>query len=443
MQAQTHYAQSGDVKIAYQVFGDGPIDLAVAGGYMTHLEQNWEWHDYARFLRRLASFARVILFDRRGTGLSDRTAAQGSFEDTMDDVRAVMDAAGSERAALMGGSEGGPLCILFAATFPARTAALVLVGAYARRMWAPDYPFGVNQETHQRILSSIEEKWGQEPFGLKRLAPSLAGDPRFVQWYTAAQRYGASPGAALAWYRVTTEIDVRQVLPTIQVPTLIMHRKDDRMLPVASSRYLAANIPGARYLELPGADHFWFSGDADAILDEVEEFLTGMRARIEPDRVLGTMLFTDIVGSTQRAAELGNSRWADLVQAQFQLLRRELARFRGKEVHTTGDGILATFDGPARAVHCGCTMRDAVRALSLEIRVGLHTGEYELIGQEIAGVAIHIAARVMSKAGASEVWVSSTVKDLIAGSGIEFLDRGMSELKGVPGQWHLYQVDKC
>jgi class 3 adenylate cyclase len=343
----------------------------------------------------------------------------------------------------MGGSEGGPLCILFAATFPARTAALVLVAAYARRMWAPDYPFGVDQDTHQRILTAIQERWGQEPFGLKRLAPSLAGDQRFVEWYTAAQRYGASPGAALAWYRVTTEIDVRQVLPTIRVPTLVMHRTGDRMLPIEASRYLAANIPGARYVELPGADHFWFSGDADAVLNEVEEFLTGMRARIEPDRVLGTMLFTDIVGSTEHAAELGNARWADLVQSHFQLLRRELSRFRGNEIHTTGDGILATFDGPARAVRCGCAMRDAVRPLGLEIRVGLHTGEYELIGQEIAGVAIHIAARVMSKAGASEVWVSSTVKDLIAGSGIEFLDRGMHMLKGVPGEWHLYHVSSC
>lgn len=440
MLPETKYAKSGELNIAYQCIGDGPLDLVVAPGYMTHLEQNWELPDYARLHRRLASFARVILFDRRGTGLSDRAVGLGSFEDAMDDIRAVMDAAPSERAALMGGAEGGPLCMLFAATFPARTSALILVSSYARRMWAPDYSFGIDDDMNQRIVSTIKERWGREPFGLHRLAPSRANDRRFAEWYVEAQRFGASPGTALAWHRLVTEVDVRRVLPSIHVPTLVVHRTGDKVVPVESSRFLASHIPSARYVELPGDDHFWFAGDTDGMVDEVEEFLTGMRPRLEPDRVLGTLLFTDIVGSTERAAEMGNQGWADLVQTHFQILRRELERFRGKEVETTGDGIFATFDGPARAVRCGCMLRDAVRQLGIEIRVGLHTGEYELIGTEIAGVAINIASRVMSKAGAGEVWVSSTVKDLVAGSGIQFMDRGMYGLKGIPGEWHLFAV---
>lgn len=442
MRPRTQYATSGDVSIAYQIVGEGPLDLVMVPGYMTHLEQNWEWPGWARFHRRFASFSRLILFDRRGTGLSDRTAAPGAFEDSMDDIRAVMDAAGSERAAVMGGAEGGSLAMLFAATYPARTSALIVVGSFARRMQAPDYEFGLDEKTNQLAISAIKERWGRDDFGLKRMAPSLVKDPTFVEWYTAAQRFAASPGTALAWYRVLTEIDVRRVLPTIHVPTLILHRTGDRVVPIESSRYLAANIPGARFIELPGADHFWFAGDTEGMADEIEEFLTGMRGRVEPDRVLGTLLFTDIVGSTERAAEMGNQRWADLIQTHFQVLRRDLERFRGKEIVTTGDGIFATFDGPARAVRCGCAMRETVRQLGIEIRVGLHTGEYELVGTEIAGVAINIASRVMSKAGASEVWVSSTVKDLLAGSGIEFAERGTHELKGVPGEWHLFAV-KC
>lgn len=437
---KTKYAQSGEVSIAYQVIGDGPRDLVVAPGYMSHLEQNREWPGYEQFLRGLASFARVILFDRRGTGLSDRAVAPGAFEETMDDIRAVMDAARSERAALMGGAEGGPLCILFAATFPARTSALLLIASYARRMRAPDYPFGIDEDTNQRIISAIKERWGREPFGLKRFAPTLANDPRFAEWYTTAQRFGASPGAALAWHRVTTEIDVRDVLPTINVPTLVLHRTGDRIVPVESSRFLAANIPGARYVELPGDDHFWFAGDVNAIVDEVEEFLTGVRHTPEPDRILATLMFTDIVKSTERAAEMGDHRWRDLLSSHHAIIRRELARHRGKEIDTAGDGFLATFDGPARAIRCAVEASDAVREIGIEIRAGLHTGEVELMGHNVGGIAVHIGARVMAMAGASEVLVSSTVKDLVAGSGIEFSDRGMHMLKGVPGQWHLYGV---
>jgi pimeloyl-ACP methyl ester carboxylesterase/DNA-binding winged helix-turn-helix (wHTH) protein len=299
------YARSGGVNIAYQVVGAGPIDLVVAPGYMSHLEQDWRWPDNARFIRRLASFARVILFDRRGTGLSDRFVPTCRFDEVMDDIAAVMDAAGSTRAALLGGAEGGPMCILFAAAFPKRTHALVLVASYARRMWAPDYPWGLREATHRRILATYEKRWGREPVGVDLVAPTLANVPGFAAWYTAAQRHGGSPGAALAWYRVTTEIDVRHVLPAVRVPTLVIHRTGDRVQPVESGRYLAEQIPGARYVELPGDDHFWFAGDADKILDEIEEFLTGTRQGPDPDRVLATVLFTDIVGSTERAATLG------------------------------------------------------------------------------------------------------------------------------------------
>ena len=440
VQAETRYAKSGDLNIAYQVLGDGPIDLVWAPGYMSHLEQNQWWPAYASFLERMAAFSRLIMFDRRGTGLSDRILALGSFEEMMDDIRAVMDAAGSERAALFGGAEGGPMCALFAATFPERTSALILGASYPRRTWAPDYPWGIDEETQEKIFASYETKWGREDFGVRALAPSSADDERFRRWYAQACRFAGTPSSALAWFQVTMEIDIREVLPAIRVPTLVLHRAGDRVIPVEAGRYLAAHIPDAKYVELEGSDHFAFTGDSDSIPDEIEEFLTGSRSRREPDRVLATVLFTDIVGSTERAAELGDRSWTALLSEHHALVRDRLERFRGKEIRIAGDGLLATFDGPARAIRCACAIRDAVRGLGIEIRAGLHTGEVELAETGVEGIAVHLGARISALAQTGEVLVSSTVKDLVVGSGIEFAERGTHVLKGVPGEWHVHLV---
>jgi pimeloyl-ACP methyl ester carboxylesterase len=429
------------VSIAYQVVGDGPLDLIFVSGWVSHLDAFWGEPSYARFLRRLASFSRLILFDKRGTGLSDRVpvAELPTLEERMDDVRAVLDAVGVERAALLGHSEGGPMCLLYAATFPERTAALVLIGTYARRLVADDYPFGSTPEQYQAFLDEIESGWGG-PVGLAVRAPSMQQDDRFRAWWSEYLRSSASPGAALALTRMNGEIDVRPVLGTIGVPTLVVHRSGDRSLPVEGARYLAERIRGARLVELPGVDHLPFVGDQNAILDEIEEFLTGVRRGTEIDRVLATVLFTDIVGSTERAIQLGDREWRDLLEGHHLLVRRELERWRGTEVDTAGDGFFATFDGPARAIHCACAIRDSVRSLGLEIRAGLHTGECEIHGTTVAGIAVHIGARISGLAGPGEVLVSSTVRDLVAGSGIEFEARGEHELKGVPEQWRLYSV---
>jgi class 3 adenylate cyclase len=441
MRPETRYTRSGDVNIAYQVVGDGPIDLVYVLGWVSHVDLIWEEPLSARFLERLASFSRLILFDKRGTGLSDRVpdADLPTLEQRMDDVRAVMDAAGVERAALLGLSEGVPMCLLFAATHPERTAALVLMGGYARRLWAEDYPFGAAREDYDAFLEDIHESWGG-PVGLEVRAPSLAGDSVFRAWWATYLRMSASPGAALALTRMNGEIDVRRVLPTISVPTLVIHRTGDRSLPVEGSRYLAERIRGAKLAELPGDDHLPWIGDQDDILDEIEEFLTGVRRGPAPDRVLATILFTDVVGSTERAAALGDRGWRELLARHHALVRRELERWRGTEVDTAGDGFLATFDGPARAIRCACAARDAMRELGLEIRAGLHTGECEVLGLSVAGIAVHIGARVAALAGGGEVLVSSTVRDLVAGSGISFEERGEHELKGVPEKWRIYAV---
>ena len=440
MNAETRYAKSGDLNIAYQVLGDGPIDVVFAPGYMSHLEQNQWWPPYRAFLERFASFSRLIIFDRRGTGLSDRILTLGSFEEMMDDIGAVMDAAGSERAALIGGAEGGPMCALFAATFPERTTALILASSYARRTWAPDYPWGLDQDSQQRVLDQYEQRWGREDFGLRALAPSALDDERFRQWYAQACRFAGTPASARAWFQVTMEIDIRDVLPAIRVPTLVVHRAGDRVIPVEAGRYLAEHIPNAKYIELDGSDHLPFQEGAEATVDEAEEFLTGSRRDREPDRVLATVLFTDIVGSTERAAELGDRGWTALLSEHHALVRQRLERFRGKEIRIAGDGFLATFDGPARAIRCACAVRDAVRELDLEVRAGLHTGELEIADTGVEGIAVHLGARIASLAGAGEVLVSSTVKDLVAGSGIEFTERGTHVLKGVPGEWHVHLV---
>ena len=438
---ETRYARSGEVNIAYQVLGEGPLDLVFVMGWVSHLDWFWEEPSFARFLRRLASFSRLILFDKRGTGLSDRVSLSElpTLEQRMDDVRAVMDAAGSERAALMGVSEGGPMCALFAATYPERTAALVIIGGYPRRLSAPDYSFATTREDYDHFMAEVERDWGG-PVGLEARAPSMADDPRFRDWWATYLRMSASPGAAFALTKMNAEVDVRSVLPTISAPTLVVHRTGDRSLPVEGARFMAEQIPGARLFELPGNDHLPFVGDQDEILDEVEEFLTGVRRGPEPDRVLATVLFTDVVGSTERAAELGDQRWHLLLEEHNAIVRRELDRWRGREVDTAGDGFLAAFDGPARGIRCACAIRDSIRGLSLEIRAGLHTGEVQLTGDNLAGIAVHLGARVAALAGPSEVLVSSTVRDLVAGSGIEFDERGEHELKGVPDTWRLYEV---
>ena len=438
---ETQYARSGDVNIAYQVVGDGPIDLVWVMGWVSNIDYFWQEPSFARFLRRLASFSRLILFDKRGTGMSDRVPldALPTLEQRMDDVRAVMDAVGSEQAALVGLSEGGPMCLLFAATYPQRTAATVIIGGYARRLWAEDYPCGQPQKEYEAFLEVIREEWGG-PVGLRARAPAVADDVRFRTWWGTYLRMSASPAAAHAFTRMNGEIDVRHALPAITVPTLVVHRIGDRTLPVEGARYMAERIPGAKLVELPGDDHLPFVGEQDEILDEVEEFLTGIRPSKAPDRVLATVLFTDIVGSTTRAAKIGDRRWRDLLEAHHAVVRRELERWQGQEVDTAGDGFLSTFDGPARAIRCACAIRDAVKGLDLEIRAGLHCGEVELVGDEVAGIAVHTGARVAALADASEVLVSSTVRDLVAGSGIEFDERGEHELKGVPGIWRIYAV---
>ncbi len=437
MQPETRYASSGDVNIAYQVVGNGPLDLVIVPGFVSHLDYAWEEPSFARFLQRLASFSRLILFDKRGTGLSDRVAEVATLEQRMDDVRAIMDAVGSERAALFGISEGGPMSALFAATCPERTSALILYGTFAKFLWAPDYPWGPTREGVENWFENMRREWGG-PFNLGGWAPMVEHDERFRQWWARYLRHGASPGAVIALWRMNMDIDIRPILPTIRVPALILHRTGDLAVDIGNSRYLAEHIPDAEYVEVPGSDHLWWVGDTDALLDEIEEFLTGARPVVELDRVLATVLFTDIVDSTKRAAEMGDRQWRDLLDSHNAVVRKELVRFRGVEVKTIGDGFLATFDGPARAIRCACAIGDAVRKLGIEIRAGLHTGECELIGNDVGGIAVHIAARVSAKAGAGEVLVSSTVKDLVAGSGLRFQDRGTHALKGVPDEWHLF-----
>ena len=436
----TQYAKSGETSIAYQVVGDGPVDLVLVLGFATHIELQWEGPPFARFCERLAGFSRLILFDKRGTGLSDPVAQVPTLETRIDDVRAVMDAAGSERAALFGVSEGGPMSVLFAATHPERTTALVLHGAMARTTEAPDYPWASPADAlRESAAEFIAPSWGQDAEGTMELfAPSFAGDPRALEIGARLQRNAASPAMTQQIFEMFLGTDVRDVLPTIHVPTLVTHRRGDRVVNWRAGRDLAERIPGARYIELEGIDHLPWAGDSDAVIGEVEEFLTGARSEAEPDRVLATVMFTDIVGSTERAGELGDAHWRDLLEAHQQAVRRDIDQFRGREVKTLGDGSLALFDGPARAIQCGQAIAETARSLDLEERIGIHAGEIEVMDDDVGGIAVHIAARVGALAGAGEVLVTSTVKDLVAGSGIQFEDRGTEQLKGIPDDWRLY-----
>ena len=439
MRPTTRYAKSGDLHIAYSVTGEGPLDLVYVPTWISQSEHLWEEPRVERFFNRIASFARLIMFDRRGSGLSDPIPDAPTLEEQMDDVLAVLDAAGSERAALLAQIEGGTMACMFAATHPERTRALILFSAWARILWDTDYDWANKPEEREEFLDDLLGWWGSEQ-QRSPLAPSAADDPHFRAWFAKLERLAASPGPALRMMKVMGRYDVRDVLPTIRVPTLVMNRQDDEAINPRHSHYLAEHIPGARHVELPGRDSLSAFGDSDAVVDEIEEFLTGTRQRRAADRVLATVLFTDIVGSTRRAAELGDTRWRRLLAEHDELIKRELERHRGRFVKSIGDGVLATFDGPARAINCTRSMMEGVAALGLEIRAGLHTGEAEVMGDDVGGLAVHIAARVSQAAEASEVLVSGTVKDLVVGSGIEFADRGARELRGVPGEWRLFAV---
>ena len=439
---EVHYAKNGDLHIAYQVLGDGPFDLVFVAGFTSHCEHQWEEPALARSLERLASFSRLIWFDKRGTGLSDPVLDVNQFtlEQRMGDLNAVLDAADSKQAALFGASEGGAMSALFAATYPQRVSALVLYGSWARTLRAPDYPIGLPQEMFQDIVELGRAGWGSAEI-LPVLAPSVADDPRIRNWWAQWERLSASPGLAARLLEVAFEIDIRAILPAIRVPTLVIHRSGDRFAPVEHGRYLAQHIPGARYVELEGADHPHFIGDSDRVIGEVESFLTGQRVEWPTERVLATVLFTDIVGSTQHAARLGDRRWRDLVKAHHRLIRRELDRYRGCEVDTAGDGFLATFDGPARAVRCAQAICEGVQHLGLEVRAGVHTGEIEVGGDNsVRGIAVHVGARIAALAEGGQVLVSRTVRELVAGSGLGFESLGTHHLKGVPDDWEIYKA---
>lgn len=435
----TRYADSDGASIAYQVHGEGPLDLVLVPGFVSHVELIWEEPEIARFLRRLTSFARLIVFDKRGQGLSDRPGRPPTLEESMDDLRAVMDAAGSEQAAVFGISEGGPMSALFAASHPDRVASLVLYGTWARMLKAPDHPQGIEPRDLDRLGEVFSAGWGG-PVAARSWAPSAAEDPEFRRSWARLLRHGTSPKGALELLDLYREIDVRAALPTIDVPTLVIHRGDDVVVTVAQGRYLAENIPNARFIELHGADHLAWIGDQDLLLDEIEEFLVGSRRGHEPERALATVLFTDIVDSTQTAGRLGDRGWRDLIERHDAVVRRELSVHRGSEVKTMGDGFLATFDGPARAIRCATSIRESLSPLELSIRAGIHTGEVDLIGDDISGMAVNIGARIGALAGPGEIRVSSTVKELVVGSGLEFIERGEHTLKGAPGEWRLFAV---
>jgi class 3 adenylate cyclase len=440
---ETRYARSGDVHIAFQVFGEGDLDLVIVPGYVTHVELLWEHEPAARFLERLASFARVISFDRRGSGLSDPVDEVPTLEQRMDDVRAVMDAAGSQQAALLGMSEGVPMSILFAATYPERVCALVCSGGMARSTYAEDYPWAhPTQALIEAGIELVQPSWGDGSL-LEVAAPSQIDNEAAREWFGRMQRATASPGMMASLVRMFLDLDVREVVPRVHVPALVVHRVHDRLVNVRNGRWLAENLPNAKLIEFAGDDHVPWYERTEEWIGAVQEFLTGSRATPKPDRVLATVLFTDIVDSTRTASELGDARWRELLQRHDRAAREAIARFDGRTVKSTGDGLLATFTGPARAIECAQAILESSAHDGVEVRAGLHTGECELLGDDIAGVAVHIAARVSALAGPGEVLVSRTVKDLVAGSEIRFSDRGSHELKGLSDAWELHAVDSA
>lgn len=442
MLPETRYATRGNIHIAYQVTGNGPLDLVLVSVWFSHLEARWEIPGFARLLDRLGAFARVISFDKYGIGLSDPAppGALPPLEEWMDDVRTVMDMVGVEQAAVFGAADGGMMAALFAATYPQRVSSLILANSSARLAQAPDYPIGMPIDRQEALIALTEHSWGGPGLAVAT-NPSLADDPDTQAAWARFLRLAASPATAVEVLRVLFQIDVRAALPAIQAPTLVLHRKDNVAVSAENGRYLAEHIPGARFVELPGADYGLGFGNVDGLVDEVEEFLTGTRHSADPDRRLATVLFTDIVKSTERAAELGDARWKELLELHDLVTRRQLARYQGRLVKTTGDGLLATFDGPARAIRSALAIRDALRGMGIEIRAGLHTGEIEQRQADIGGLGVHIAARVMALAEPGKILVSRTVKDLVAGAGFGFIDAGTHPLKGVPETWQLFAID--
>jgi len=445
VQPETRYAKSGDVSIAYQVVGEGPVDLVWIPSQAHHVELNWENPMVARFLHRLASIARVLVFDKRGTGMSDRLAGTETLEERMDDVRAVMDAVGSERSVISGLGDGGPLAVLFAATYPERTAGLVLIHTWPRLVRSPALPWLPTRAERERTIEDVVRTFGDvDAFAknFRRGSPSATDEE--VKAFARVVRLSVSPGSMAAYFRTNLDVDVCDVLPLLQVPTLVLQRTELEVVDVRNGRYLAEHIPGARLVELPGRDFAPQVGDPDRLFAEIEQFLSevagGKAWQGEPDRVLATVLFTDIVGSSEKAVTLGDRAWRELLERHHDAIRSKLGRFRGHEVDTAGDSFFATFDGPARAIHCACAIRDHLDEIGLQVRSGLHTGECERVGEKVAGIAVHIGARVAAVAKPGEVLVSRTVKDLVAGSGIELDDRGQHELKGIPGEWQLFAV---
>ena len=439
MAPETHYARSGHLSIAYQVVGGGPIDLVVVPGWISNIEVFWEDPHVARFFENLATFSRLILFDKRGTGLSDRGTEAATLEDRMDDVRAVLDAVSSSRAALLGYSEGGTMCILFAATYPDRTAALITIGSYARRLRSPDYPYFTDREEALAAVESAAVDWGG-PVWIDARAPSVAADPIIRQWWAKFLRMSASASAAAALQRMNLEIDVRHMLPSIRTPTLILHAKGDRAIPIGTSRHMAEHIPNAKLVEIDSKDHLPFYDKPDELIEHIEKFLTGASTPAMSESKVSTLMFTDIVSSTEMAVAKGDLRFADLLEVHHAAVRSELARYRGEEVNTAGDGFLASFDGPARAIKCAVAIMKSLGSLGITCRIGLHTGECEVRQGRLHGIALHIAARVAGLAFPGGVFVSQTVKDLVAGSGIRFADAGLHALKGLSEEWRLYEV---
>jgi class 3 adenylate cyclase len=439
MLPRTKYARSGDVRIAYQITGDGPFDVVWAPGTMSHLDLDWESPPRALFFERFSKFCRLIRFDKRGTGLSDRPLKMATLEERTDDIRAVMDDIGIERANIFGISEGGSMACLFAASYPQRVNFLLVWGAQARWIASPDHPWGQTQREHDEMVAMIDDEWPSFDYltgpgaGLGRDA-----DPAFIESVGRYMRAAASPSAVRAYEIMNGQIDTRPILPSIQAPTLVMNRTGDPCARIEAARDMASRIPGSKFKEYPGNSHSMMLDDMETVLSDIQEFITGERPIDSYDRILATVLFVDIASSTERAAALGDTRWRNVLNSYYVIVRKEFSRFRGRERNTTGDGFLATFDGPARGIRCALAITQIVKQLGIDVRASVHTGECELMGDNVGGIAVHIGARVMAQAEPGAVIVSGTVKDLVSGSGIDFEDRGVHELKGVPGEWRLF-----
>ncbi len=439
----TKYARSGDISLAYQVVGDGPGDLVYMAGWVTNIEAMWEDPGYARFLRRLASFARLIIYDKRGVGLSDPVPPDelSHFPLRLEDAEAVMDAAGSSTATLFGHSEGAATALQFAATRPERVDRVIVTGGFAKRLRSDHYPWAPTWEERVAEAETFSESWADPQQVADFYAPSRADDDAFIAWFSHYLRMSASPATGAALHLGNSHIDVTADLPNVKAPTLLLYRVDDPDVNIEEGRYIASKVPGAKLIELPGSDHIFWAGDPEPMLQEMEEFVTGQRGSAEPDRVVATALFTDIVGSTELAASLGDQAWRDLLHRHDETVRQDLTRWRGREVKTTGDGFLATFTSPSQAIRFAKALRSSMEPLGIEVRCGIHTGEMEIVGDDVAGLAVHIAARISALAGPSEVLVSRTVKDLVAGTGIDMTSHGTHVLKGVPDEWEIYAVD--